>query len=96
MHRGNITLDGAEISGNDSILNGLNNYKDWKCWGGLDMITINQWGKMFRSDCEQGGPVGDLKSCTLPTEPQICGANECSCLSDIYLRKDRHIVIKPI
>lgn len=96
MHRGNISLDGVEISGNDLILNGFNNYNDWLCWGGIDMISINQWGNVFRSDCEQGGPIGNLNSYTLPAAPQVCKATECSCLSDIYLRKQRHIVIKPI
>jgi organic radical activating enzyme len=96
MHRGKILLDNKEISGNKIILHGLNKHKGWKCWGGIDMVTINQWGNVFRSDCEQGGLIGNLKTYQLPIEPQICGADKCTCLSDIYLRKESQIPIKLI
>jgi len=89
LHRGDILLDDKKITANDIILNDLNNYKGWTCWGGLHMVNIDMWGDMYRSDCKQGGPIGDLKTYTLPTEPIVCDAKKCPCLSDIYLRKER-------
>jgi len=88
LHRGDILLNDNKITANDIILNDVNNYKGWTCWGGLHMINIDMWGKMYRSDCQQGGPIGDLATYQLPTEPIVCNARKCPCLSDIYLRKE--------
>lgn len=89
LHRGNILLDGKKTDANQLILNGLNKHTGWKCYGGLDMINIDMWGNMYRSDCQQGGPLGNIERYGLPIIPIICNANSCNCLSDIYLRKER-------
>lgn len=89
LHRGNILLDGNKTDANQLILNGQNNHIGWKCYGGLDMINIDMWGNMYRSDCQQGGPLGNIERYGLPIIPIICNTNSCNCLSDIYLRKER-------
>jgi organic radical activating enzyme len=87
LHRGDILYNEQPITANDLIVKELNNHKGWKCWAGLHMIKIDMYGKIFRSECEQGGPIGDLKDYNLPTETITCGKTVCACLSDIYLMK---------
>lgn len=89
LHRGEILLDDSPITGNDLIMNDLNRFKGWKCWAGLHMINIDMWGDIYRADCQQGGPIGNLREYKLATEPITCQADRCACLSDIYLRKEK-------
>lgn len=89
LHRGEILLDDNPITGNDLIMNDLNRFKGWKCWAGLHMINIDMWGDIYRADCQQGGPIGNLREYKLATEPITCQADRCACLSDIYLRKEK-------
>lgn len=89
LHRGNILYDGKPTDANQLILKKLNQHLGWKCYGGLDMINIDMWGNMYRTDCKNGGPIGNLERYQLPTTTMKCMMNSCNCLSDIYLRKDR-------
>lgn len=89
LHRGNILLDGVRTDANELISKGLNRHKGWTCYGGLDMINIDMWGNMYRSDCQNGGALGNIERYRLPVIPITCEKNVCSCLSDIYLRKVR-------
>ena len=89
LHRGNILLDDVKIDANQLILKGLNRHKHWNCYGGLDMINIDMWGNMYRSDCKNGGPLGNIERYGLPIIPIRCEMDTCNCLSDIYLRKVR-------
>lgn len=88
LHRGEMLLNGKIIDANTLIVNKLNNHNGWKCWAGLHMIKIDMFGNIFRSECEQGGPIGDINQYTMPTDPIVCSKNVCACLSDIYLRKE--------
>jgi organic radical activating enzyme len=87
VHRGDMMLDGVNISANDLILSGKNKHYDWKCWAGLHMINIDMFGDIYRADCKQGGSIGNLKNYTLPVSPIICKAKSCNCLNDIYVKK---------
>lgn len=87
IHRGAIALDNVEITANDILLKGLNNYTGWKCWGGIDMMHINAFGEVYRADCKQT-KIGTIDNFDLPTTPDICKRSVCSCLSDLYLRKE--------
>jgi organic radical activating enzyme len=89
LHRGNILLDGVKTDANELLLKGLNRHKNWKCYGGIDMINIDMWGNVYRSDCKNGGALGNIERYHLPTIPIICEMDSCNCLSDIYLRKQR-------
>lgn len=89
LHRGKILLNGKEISANDLILSGQNNHLGWKCWGGLHGIAIDQWGDVYRTDCMYGGKLGTIENYSLPSSPIICGKDVCSCLSDVYLKKEQ-------
>lgn len=89
LHRGNILLDNVKTDANQLILNGLNRHRNWMCYGGLDMINIDMWGNMYRTDCKNGGPLGNIERYGLPIIPIRCDMDSCNCLSDIYLRKER-------
>lgn len=88
FHRGEITLDGNKITANELILNGLNKHFGWKCYAGLHMLSVDMWGNVYRADCQQGGKIGNLENFKLPDSVLICKSNKCSCLSDIYLKKE--------
>ena len=88
LHRGELLLDDKKITGNDLIVNKQNNHYGWTCWAGLHMIKIDMFGNIFRSECEQGGLIGNLSNYSLPVIPITCKKTVCACLSDIYLRKE--------
>jgi hypothetical protein len=93
IHRGALLLDNVPVTGNDIIVKGLNNYKGWDCWAGVDMLSIDMWGDVYRAECKQGGKLGNLANYNLPTKTITCPANKCSCLSDIYLQKESKVTI---
>jgi hypothetical protein len=87
LHRGEIKLNGSKINANELMISKLNSHIGWHCWAGLHMISIDVWGNIYRSECQQGGIIGNLKEYKLPTSTIVCGKNTCNCLSDIYLKK---------
>lgn len=87
IHRGELLLDGTVVSANDLIMNGLNKHKGWTCYSGVDQINVSIEGLVYKADCQVGGSIGSISNFTLPTEPQICNKDSCTCLSDIYIRK---------
>ena len=52
----------------------------------LDMINVDYTGNVFRADCGQG-LLGTIEKFELPSTTIVCNKSLCSCLSDIYLRK---------
>ena len=88
IHRGSLMYDEQYIDANKLILDGKNKFSGWKCWAGMDGINIDMWGNMYRADCQFGGAIGNLERYKLPKDPIVCGKNICSCLSDIYIRKE--------
>lgn len=89
LHRGELLLDDVPVTANDLIAKEQNKFQHWNCWAGLHMINIDMWGNIYRADCQQGGPIGNLERYQLPTTTINCGKEVCSCLSDIYLRKEK-------
>tara|TARA_B100002019_G_scaffold195109_1_gene168976 strand:+ start:312 stop:1211 length:900 start_codon:yes stop_codon:yes gene_type:complete len=88
LHRGELLFNGMPTTANDLILREGNYFMNWKCWAGIDGVNIDMWGNLYRADCQYGGALGNLERYKLPTEPIVCGKSVCSCLSDIYIRKE--------
>ena len=88
LHRGELLLDDVPVTANDLISENKNRFKRWKCWAGIDGINIDMWGNMYRADCQFGGALGNLERYKLPEKEIICDKSVCSCLSDIYIRKE--------
>lgn len=89
LHRGNMVMDNIEYEGHEIILQGKNKFNGWKCWAGIDGINIDMWGNLYRADCQYGGALGNLERYKLPSTEIVCGKTVCSCLSDIYIRKEQ-------
>lgn len=87
IHRGNLVLDNSPMPINTILLEDKNRYNGWQCWGGIDMIHVNAWGNVYRSDCKQA-LLGTLNDFELPSDPITCTKLICGCLSDLYLRKE--------
>lgn len=89
LHRGDIIINQKEYEGHEIILQGKNKFSGWKCWAGVDGVNIDMWGNLYRADCQYGGALGNLERYKLPEKEIICGKTVCSCLSDIYIRKEQ-------
>ena len=89
LHRGDIIINEEEYEGHEIILQGKNKFSGWKCWAGIDGVNIDMWGNLYRADCQYGGALGNLERYKLPEKEIICGKTTCSCLSDIYIRKEQ-------
>jgi organic radical activating enzyme len=89
LHRGDMIMDNVEYEGHEIILQGKNKFSGWRCWAGLDGVNIDMWGNLYRADCQYGGALGNLERYKLPKEELVCGKTVCSCLSDIYIRKEQ-------
>ena len=88
LHRGAMILNDEVVNANDLILQDKNKFSGWNCWAGLHGVNIDMWGNMYRADCQFGGAIGNLERYKLPKEKILCGKERCSCLSDIFIRKE--------
>jgi hypothetical protein len=81
--------DSSEESNvNDLLANESNKFKGWLCWAGLQNITIDSDGNVWRAICKVGGKLGDIHNgFDVPTEPIICTKDSCNCAADIQLSK---------
>lgn len=76
---------------NDVIKHHLNQFKDWRCYAGLESLMINWDGEVHRATCRVGGSLGNIYNGTFisPTEPIICSRDWCTCAADIPLTKEK-------
>jgi hypothetical protein len=88
LHRGELLLNNSVVTANEILLQEKNMFSGWKCWAGIDGVNVDMWGNLYRADCQFGGALGNLERYKLPTEPIVCGKSVCSCLSDIFIRKE--------
>jgi hypothetical protein len=67
---------------------GLNTFKNWTCFTGIDTLQIEADGTVYRAVCMEGGSIGSIsEGITIPTGPIICGSKTCFCAADIVIRK---------
>jgi hypothetical protein len=77
-----------ESNVNDLLANETNKFKGWMCWAGLQNLTIDNDGNVWRAICKVGGKLGDIHTgFSVPTEPIICTKENCTCAADIQLSK---------
>lgn len=71
---------------NNLIISKKNGWNGWQCDAGSFYIKTN--GDLFRSNCEIGGPIGNLTTTyELEYDPLICNNEFCNCRNDIYITK---------
>ncbi len=80
---------------------GLNNWKDWDCYVGIDTLFLEQNGHIRRDAmCYVTPPIGNWKSDCLdalswPTAPVKCPFSACYCAHDFRARKRKSLVHSP-
>jgi len=84
-----------ESNVNDLLATETNRFKGWLCWAGVQNITIDNDGNVWRAICKVGGKLGDIHTgFTVPKEPIVCTKDKCNCAADIQLSKAEQTSIK--
>ena len=77
-----------ESNVNDLLMNELNQFSGWECWAGIQNITIDGSGNVWRAICRQGEELGNIyDGFNIPETTVICGKDFCNCAADIQLSK---------
>lgn len=82
--------DGQHIESNvnDLLASETNKFNGWVCWAGIQNITIDNQGDVYRAICRVGGRLGNIfDGFVIPTDPIICSKQKCTCAADIQLSK---------
>lgn len=89
--------DSEESNVNNLLASETNKFKGWMCWAGIQNLTIDNDGIVWRAICKVGGKLGDIyNGFTVPTEPIICTKDSCNCAADIQLSKAEKNHIKKL
>lgn len=69
-----------------------NGFRGWQCRAGLDQCIVDAWGRVFRSHCRYQGYMGKIsdQQVSWPTQPMICGVDQCVNAFDIRAIKIQH------
>jgi hypothetical protein len=76
----------------DEILNqNWHNYTGWICYAGVDLLTMEFDGSIYRGQCHQGDVIGHITDLDfkLPEQPTVCDRNTCYSALDITTRKSK-------
>lgn len=67
------------------VLESRNRFQGWQCHAGLDQCVVDAWGRVYRSHCRHRGYMGKISDpqITWPSEPVICGLDQCVNAFDI-------------
>lgn len=66
----------------------LNDFRGWECWAGVQNITIDNKGDVYRAICKVGGKLGNIyDGFEMPTGTIICDKPACNCAADVQLSK---------
>lgn len=77
-----------ETNVNELLMREENSFEDWLCWAGLQSMTIDNNGDVWRGICRQGGKLGDIKNgFLLPNDPVVCKKKNCNCAAEIPISK---------
>jgi len=74
---------------NDILARKDNCYKGWKCWAGIDMISISTDGTVYSASCRNKimGNIYDDAEINLEKEPQTCEREWCACAANLNVKK---------
>ena len=70
-------------------------YKGYKCHAGIDTLTIDNEGRIWRGWCNEGGPIGSIydEDIAWPTDPIICSKEFCKNRFDHQAKKE--LILQP-
>jgi pyruvate-formate lyase-activating enzyme len=65
-------------------------FRGHNCYAGIDLLTIDSDGRIWRGWCQQGGPIGSIYELPIvwPTDPIVCQKEICSNGFDQLARKE--------
>lgn len=90
-----MDVKGNSIETNENYIVGTvdNNFKNWKCYGGIDTLSLDIQGSIFPAYCYTGiqNKIGnwrtdDIKNINWPSKPMQCNSL-CTCVHDVKSRK---------
>lgn len=75
---------------NDIIDEPKNVFKNKTCYAGVDILTIDNLGNVFRGWCQEGGVIGNVYNMPVdwPKDPIICKKEICNNGFDLLARKE--------
>ena len=84
--------DGSKekLDENKLINKNLHNFKNWKCFIGVEQLFIQHDGIVKRAGCNVGAVLGNIseyEGIEFPIDPVICTRSNCSCPTDIRISK---------
>jgi organic radical activating enzyme len=70
------------------VVNDRNRFTGWNCFIGIDSMTVDFDGTIYRGTCMNGGPVGKIGSpIDFSTTPTVCAKPVCHYIPDLTVRK---------
>jgi hypothetical protein len=79
-----------ESNVNELLAEEKNKFKGWICWAGIQNLTIDNEGNVWRAICKVGGKLGNIyEGFEIPIDPVICTKSSCTCAADIQLSKSK-------
>lgn len=87
MHYGDGSNSNLEAP--QFIVQGINRWKGWSCWAGVDELAIYADGNVYRGWCKQDliGTILDA-DISFPDNPTVCLRDSCHCNLDIMNRRE--------
>jgi hypothetical protein len=66
------------------------NFKNWKCYAGMEGIFIDAKGDVLKATCRADGAIGNIldpDTIRWPNQPVRCPHDWCGCVTDIKIGK---------
>ena len=77
-----------ETHTDELIKHGRINFRDWRCYVGIDHMYVDWDGRVWTALCRQGGVIGNIKGkINFPQQPIKCWLDYCRCNTNIWTRK---------
>jgi len=93
VFRGSMKVIGEKSlvsSAHRFIAEGINKWRGWRCYAGVEQIVVDVNGYIWRGWCLEGGHLGHISEYAgHQTDPFICGKDYCHCNFDIMCTKEK-------
>ncbi len=77
-----------ETHTDELIKHGRTNFRDWRCYVGIDHMYVDWDGRVWTALCRQGGVIGNISGkINFPQQPIKCWLDYCRCNVNIWTRK---------
>lgn len=81
-----------EVNADQIMARDQNNFRDWLCFAGTDMIFVGFDGLIYRGNCQDGGSIGAIgQGAAFQPGPWRCQQEWCVCNADVAVRKCRSL-----